>query len=103
MQAARTLTCLQTLFEYTAANDDELSFKPGQLIRLLSKEDGGWWKGELEGGKSGWFPDNFVEPARYILFTDTVFRNSVCQVTIFLVYMCKTQLASSFPLNLQRG
>ena len=53
----------QVTFDYTAANEDELDLKVGQLLRVVTKDNGGWWQGELD-GKTGWFPDNFVEPAR---------------------------------------
>ncbi|XP_060039797.1 CD2-associated protein [Erinaceus europaeus] len=51
----------RTLFAYEGANEDELTFKEGEIIQLLSKEtgDAGWWKGELN-GKEGVFPDNFA-------------------------------------------
>ncbi|XP_068921904.1 CD2-associated protein isoform X2 [Petaurus breviceps papuanus] len=51
----------RTLFSYEGANDDELSFKEGEIIHLISKDTGevGWWKGELN-GKDGVFPDNFA-------------------------------------------
>jgi len=49
-------------YSYKASNDDELSMEVGDIIVILSKtcEDEGWWRGELK-GKSGVFPDNFVE------------------------------------------
>ncbi|XP_042636261.1 CD2-associated protein [Orycteropus afer afer] len=51
----------RTLFAYEGTNEDELSFKEGEIIHLISKETGeaGWWKGELN-GKEGVFPDNFA-------------------------------------------
>ncbi|XP_051853068.1 CD2-associated protein isoform X2 [Antechinus flavipes] len=51
----------RTLFAYEGANDDELSFKEGEIIHLICKDTGevGWWKGELN-GKEGVFPDNFA-------------------------------------------
>ncbi|XP_032319104.1 CD2-associated protein isoform X1 [Camelus ferus] len=51
----------RTLFAYEGTNEDELTFKEGEIIHLLSKETGepGWWKGELN-GKEGVFPDNFA-------------------------------------------
>ncbi|XP_006882187.1 PREDICTED: CD2-associated protein [Elephantulus edwardii] len=51
----------KTLFAYDGTNEDELSFKEGEIILLISKETGepGWWKGELK-GKEGVFPDNFA-------------------------------------------
>jgi len=36
-----------------------LSFKTGQIIRVLNKDASGWWDGELE-GRRGWFPSNYV-------------------------------------------
>lgn len=52
----------RVLFPYTAANDDELTLKEGDIITIISKdnEDVGWWKGELN-GRVALFPDNFVE------------------------------------------
>ena len=34
----------------------------GEIITIVSRviEDGGWWRGELD-GKVGVFPDNFVK------------------------------------------
>ncbi|EGD76341.1 hypothetical protein PTSG_01041 [Salpingoeca rosetta] len=51
----------KVLFEYEPQQDDELAMTPGDVIRVVKKnEDEGWWQGELN-GKTGWFPDNFVE------------------------------------------
>ncbi|XP_025096834.1 CD2-associated protein-like isoform X7 [Pomacea canaliculata] len=49
-------------FAYTAEQPDELSLKEGDIVRVLDKnlEDEGWWRGEVN-GKTGVFPDNFVE------------------------------------------
>ncbi|XP_008844955.1 CD2-associated protein [Nannospalax galili] len=51
----------RTLFAYEGTNEDELTFKEGEIIHLINKETGeaGWWKGELN-GKEGVFPDNFA-------------------------------------------
>lgn len=50
------------MFPYSAANEDELELTEGDIIVILDQnlEDDGWWKGELN-GKTGVFPDNFVE------------------------------------------
>ena len=51
-------------FDYKAENTDELTMSKGQLIKVLKKQEGGWWEGELFATKAaGWFPDNFVAPA----------------------------------------
>jgi len=49
-------------YPYTAANEDELTLVEGNVITVLDQNliDAGWWKGELK-GRTGVFPDNFVE------------------------------------------
>uniref|UniRef100_A0A3B3ICM7 SH3 domain-containing protein n=1 Tax=Oryzias latipes TaxID=8090 RepID=A0A3B3ICM7_ORYLA len=37
------------MYDYTAANKDEMSFSKGQLINVLDKNDPDWWKGEVDG------------------------------------------------------
>lgn len=51
----------RALYAYDAINEDELSFKEGDIINLINKDTGdpGWWRGELN-GKEGVFPDNFA-------------------------------------------
>lgn len=50
------------LFPYSAVNEDELTLSEGDIVTILSKEapDRGWWRGELN-GRTGLFPDNFVQ------------------------------------------
>eukprot|EP00041_Stephanoeca_diplocostata_P022037 m.522719 g.522719 ORF g.522719 m.522719 type:complete len:486 (+) comp21969_c0_seq1:109-1566(+) len=55
-------------FDYTAENNDEITLKKGQFIRVIKAEEGGWWEGEVVEaggvvGIKGWFPDNFVNDA----------------------------------------
>ena len=47
-------------YAYTAQEEDELTLKVGDIIRNVAKEEGGWWRGSLD-GKEGVFPDNFVK------------------------------------------
>lgn len=48
------------LYDYTAANSDEMSFTKGQVIGVLDKNNPDWWKGELN-GVTGLFPTNYVK------------------------------------------
>ncbi|XP_067840599.1 intersectin-2-like isoform X2 [Heptranchias perlo] len=48
------------IYDYTAVNEDELSFTRGQLINVLNKDDSDWWQGELN-GMNGLFPSNYVK------------------------------------------
>ena len=50
--------------EYVAAEKDELTIKPGDVITNVIKLDGGWWEGDLN-GKHGVFPENFVKVNTY--------------------------------------
>lgn len=43
------------LHNYTATQPSELSFKQGDVIKVLEKDPSGWWVGELN-GKMGFFP-----------------------------------------------
>ena len=50
------------LFDYTPGDDatePELSFRTGDLIKVLSKDDEGWWMGSLN-GMTGLFPSNYT-------------------------------------------
>uniref|UniRef100_A0A098LZU8 CD2-associated protein n=1 Tax=Hypsiglena sp. JMG-2014 TaxID=1550645 RepID=A0A098LZU8_9SAUR len=51
----------KTVFAYEGTHEDELSFKEGDIIQIISKDTGeeGWWRGILN-GKEGVFPDNFA-------------------------------------------
>ncbi|KAG7265896.1 hypothetical protein CRUP_009500 [Coryphaenoides rupestris] len=48
------------MYDYTAANQDELSFSKGQLISVLDKTNPDWWKGEVN-GVTGLLPTNYVK------------------------------------------
>nr|XP_057912352.1 intersectin-2a isoform X2 [Doryrhamphus excisus] len=48
------------MYDYTAANSDELSFSKGQLINVLDKTNPDWWKGEAN-GVTGLLPTNYIK------------------------------------------
>ncbi|VDH93191.1 cortactin [Mytilus galloprovincialis] len=48
------------LYDYQAADDDELTFDPDDLITNIEIIDEGWWRGDCH-GKTGLFPANYVE------------------------------------------
>jgi len=48
------------LYDYQAADDDELTFDPDDIITDLEFIDEGWWRGSCK-GRSGLFPSNYVE------------------------------------------
>ncbi|XP_068135212.1 SH3 domain-containing protein 19 isoform X2 [Hyperolius riggenbachi] len=50
----------RALYDFSGENDDELSFKAGDMISSLESVDNDWMSGELH-GKTGIFPKNFVQ------------------------------------------
>ncbi|KAL4706607.1 hypothetical protein ACJJTC_009019, partial [Scirpophaga incertulas] len=46
-------------YAYDASESDELTIRPGDVLRDVERLPGGWWRGELR-GRRGMFPDNFV-------------------------------------------
>ncbi|KAK7869101.1 hypothetical protein R5R35_007766 [Gryllus longicercus] len=55
-----TPTLVRAVYSYEGENVDVLSFKKDDIITLTMRKEGGWLEGTL-GGKTGWFPSNFIE------------------------------------------
>lgn len=55
----RSPSC-RALYDFEAENDEELEFKEGQTIRLISRLDENWLEGECNNRK-GRFPTSYVE------------------------------------------
>ena len=52
----------RALYDYQAADDDEISFQEGDIIVQAQPVGGGWYFGVVEGsGASGMLPGNYVE------------------------------------------
>ena len=67
-QPASAVESVVALYNYTAMNDDELTFLKGQIITNVLKDEADWWKGDLLQGAlgtnvvaSGLFPSNYVQ------------------------------------------
>lgn len=56
------------LFDFEAQEDGEVSFKKGNVIKVLEKTDPNWWKGQVVNGalagNTGLFPSNYVQPMK---------------------------------------
>lgn len=50
----------KALYDFHGENEDELTFKAGDIITELESVDDDWMSGELM-GKSGIFPKNYVQ------------------------------------------
>lgn len=55
------LTIYVGKYDYESRTDDDLSFKKGDLMYIISTDEGDWWFAQSKDtGKEGYIPSNYV-------------------------------------------
>ena len=57
-----TVSKVRALYDLVSYEQDELSFRKGDVITVIESVYRDWWKGSLPNGKEGIFPLNYVTP-----------------------------------------
>lgn len=52
---------LRAIYDFEPQEKNEVGFREGTVIEVLSKHDSGWWLGKVDGGKEGYFPFCYCE------------------------------------------
>ncbi|KAH9516939.1 Endophilin-A2, variant 2 [Dermatophagoides farinae] len=52
--------CCQALYDFDAENENEISFKEGDIIQLVTQVDENWYEGSVN-GRTGLFPVSYVQ------------------------------------------
>ncbi|TKS91352.1 GRB2-related adaptor protein 2 [Collichthys lucidus] len=61
-------------YDFTATADDELSFRKGDILKILSPQDE-WYKAEMN-GQEGFVPQNYIEMQTPRWFQENASRNA---------------------------
>ncbi|KAG4108537.1 osteoclast stimulating factor 1 [Neocallimastix lanati (nom. inval.)] len=61
-----SIQVVQALYDYEKRNPDELSFKEGNILYVLNKDDPNWWKCRAN-NVEGLVPANYVEEATSVM------------------------------------
>lgn len=61
-------------YEFTASADDELSFRKGDILKILSSQEE-WYKAEMN-GHEGFIPKNYIEMQTPSWFQENASRNA---------------------------
>lgn len=80
-------------YTYDASEPDELTIRPGDVLRDVERLPGGWWRGELR-GRRGMFPDNFVS----VLAEQTTARSGGVQGRCRAVFSYQPANPDELPL-----
>ena len=52
---------VRALYDYTSQDKSELSFKLGEIMTVVERDESGWWVLSKLNGETGFGPSNYLE------------------------------------------
>lgn len=59
--SAKEYEFARALYPFTSGGENELSLNKSELMMVLEKPEGDWWRGRLQNGSVGWVPKAYLE------------------------------------------
>eukprot|EP01091_Cochliopodium_minus_P020581 TRINITY_DN9030_c0_g1_i1.p1 TRINITY_DN9030_c0_g1~~TRINITY_DN9030_c0_g1_i1.p1 ORF type:complete len:391 (+),score=115.48 TRINITY_DN9030_c0_g1_i1:341-1513(+) len=93
---------LKALYDYDAKDPSQLSFKTGDILKLISKNSDNWWMGSLR-DKSGYVPSNYVSELKINVMEETILETNVFPQKKILERKSSSPECSSQPILSKSG
>ena len=105
-ELGESFECLVAISNYNSKNGDQLSFKEGNKLTVLSKESKDWWWCELA-GSCGYAPVNHLmneyEYKRHTEWQDDEYFSNYSDLTIHIEMLSDKARTDSYKRAIQRG
>lgn len=105
-ELVESFECLVAISDYTAKNEDQLSFKEGEKLTVLNKETRDWWWCELA-GSCGYAPVNHLmneyEYKRHTEWQDDEYFSNYSDLTVHMEMLSDKARTIAYRNAIERG
>lgn len=61
-------------YDFVGQDPDDLAFKKGEILTIISKDEEQWWTAKNSAGIKGSIPVPYVQKVRFLLYLDVWFQ-----------------------------